>query len=447
MLIHDIIIFINKEVVMQKLPSFHQNLLFIRRVFSSMRRNISLFDPVISFILLFIFSIDAQISKEGNYYSETCAMRKSLDQAETYVGQLFLPNSGNRPYAIHFDNQGFMYIVTGDAAGNGKLSRVTPDGTVTDITPLSGSFIGPGLDMDKEGNFFIPLGDHVVKVTPGGEVTTLFSSSSMGIKRALDLVLDSLNNIYIADDIQDKVFKIDTFSTPTVYIDNQLGKDENFSLSDLFFDPGFKNMYLAEGARKRILRYPINEDGQAGTVEILYENPKIGTIFNLALSKDTTIVTVPVEGGKLVMITNEGITSHSLKGANHVIAARYGGVGFDSHSVYLTSAAGVIKVDLLHPPGIIEYQGAVPAAYWLAQNYPNPFNPRTTISYSLPEKHKIVIRVLDIQGRWVATLFNGMQERGFHQIDWDAASMASGVYYLLLETENFRTARKMILIK
>jgi hypothetical protein len=334
---------------MKKLASFHQNQSINRGVFSSPGKKISLFSPVILFILLFIFSIHAQMSKKGNNYTATDTMLKSLDSAKTYVGKLFLSIRGYGAYAIHFDNQGFMYIVSANTPGNGKLSRVTPEGTMIDITPLSGTHIGPGLDMDKEGNFYIPLGDHVVKVTPGGKVTTLFNSSSMGIKRAIDLVLDTLNNIYIADDIQDKVFKIDTLLTPTVYIDNQLGREQEYSLSDIFFDPGFKNMYLAECARWRILRYPINEQGQPGAAEILYENSCIGQLFNLALAKDSTIVTVPVEGKKLVIITNEGITEHSLTGAFYVIAARYGGVGFDSNSVYLTSAAGVIKVDLLPP--------------------------------------------------------------------------------------------------
>ena len=300
-------------------------------------------------ILLLIFSGHAQASQKDNRYSAADTMLQAPDSVKTYVGELFLRNTGYGTYAIHFDNQGFMYIVSASTPGTGKLSRVTPEGIMTDMTPLSGTHIGPGLDMDKEGNFYIPLGDHVVKVTPAGEVTTLFTSSSMGIKRAIDLVLDTLNNIYIADDIQDKVFKIDASLTPTVFIDNQLGREQEYSLSEILFDPDYKNMYLVECARSRILRYPVNESGQPGTAEILYENPGIGQLFNFALSKDSTIVTVPVEGNKLVMITNEGITEHPLSGPFYIIEACYGGAGFDSNSVYLTSAAGVVRVDLLQP--------------------------------------------------------------------------------------------------
>ena len=337
---------------MMKLESFQQNHSINRRVFSSQRKKIYLFSTVILFILLFTSSLPAQISKNGDTYSATATMLKFSEKAKTYVGKLFLPTPGYGAYALHFDNRGLMYMVSANTPGTGKLSRVTPEGTMTDITSLSGNHIGPGLDMDKEGNFYIPLGDQVVKVTPTGEVISLFTCSSMGIKRAIDLVLDTLNNMYIADDIQDKVFKIDTSLTPTVYIDNQLGREQEYSLSDIFFDPDFKNMYLVECARSRILKYPINEKGLPGAAEILYENFQIGQLFNLALAQDSTLVTVPVEGKKLVMITNEGYAEYSLTNAYYVISARYGGVGFDSNSIYLTTCKGIIKVDLLHPSGI-----------------------------------------------------------------------------------------------
>lgn len=71
----------------------------------------------------------------------------SVYERATYCGQMFLKITGNRAYAIHFDDKGFMYIVTGDAEGNGALYRVAPDGEKSFIASFKGSFIGPGLDM------------------------------------------------------------------------------------------------------------------------------------------------------------------------------------------------------------------------------------------------------------------------------------------------------------
>jgi hypothetical protein len=381
----------------------------------------------------------------AQYPSGTAGASDPGISSTSYTGELFLPITGNRAYAIHF-YKGYLYFVTGDVVGNGKLTRLSPDGTVTDITALSGTFIGPGLDTDEDGNFYIPLGDHVVKVTPDGSVKTLFECSTFGIKRALDLILDLQKNMYIADDIQDKVFKIDTSLQARVYIDNQLGKEQNYSLSDLVFDRDYHNLYLAEGGRSRLLKFPIDPDGEPGSPEILYENTKIGQIFNLCLSGEDTVLTVPVSGNKLVVIDGTGSSENTLTGAAHVIACKSGGSGFDPNSVYLTGSRGIIRVEMNNIMGIEEHR-IQPAHYGFLENYPNPFNPLTIIRYALPRRQSLIICVADLLGRQVAVLANGIEESGTHDVTWDASSMAGGIYIVRLLTEEFESERKVILMK
>jgi hypothetical protein len=45
-----------------------------------------------------------------------------------------------------------MLMVTAPSTGAGTLSRVSPYGKVTDIATLAGTFIGPGIDVDGDGN-------------------------------------------------------------------------------------------------------------------------------------------------------------------------------------------------------------------------------------------------------------------------------------------------------
>ncbi len=52
------------------------------------------------------------------------------------------------------------------------------------------------------------------------------------------------------------------------------------------------------------------------------------------------------------------------------------------------------------------------SAYKLNQNYPNPFNPTTTISYQIPERGVVTLKVYDILGREVATLVNEEKPAG-----------------------------------
>ncbi len=83
----------------------------------------------------------------------------------------------------------------------------------------------------------------------------------------------------------------------------------------------------------------------------------------------------------------------------------------------------------------------------LNQNYPNPFNPATTISYILENSGEIQIEVFNIQGQKVATLFEGKQQAGEHDISFDASSLSSGVYIYRLQTGAQVLTRQMVLIK
>jgi hypothetical protein len=96
-----------------------------------------------------------------------------------------------------------------------------------------------------------------------------------------------------------------------------------------------------------------------------------------------------------------------------------------------------------------------PNDFTLSQNYPNPFNPTTNISYGLPQTAHVEIKVYDMAGREVAEVVNRNQSAGFHTVQFDASSLASGVYVYRLTAASGEVAgntmytltRKMTLIK
>lgn len=89
-----------------------------------------------------------------------------------------------------------------------------------------------------------------------------------------------------------------------------------------------------------------------------------------------------------------------------------------------------------------------PQVFKLNQNYPNPFNPSTTIQYDLPKASNVKIEVYNVIGVRVATLVDDQKTAGSHTTQFDASSLASGMYlYRLLADGALIATKKMMLIK
>ncbi len=85
--------------------------------------------------------------------------------------------------------------------------------------------------------------------------------------------------------------------------------------------------------------------------------------------------------------------------------------------------------------------------YSLSQNYPNPFNPSTTISFRLPSKSFVSLKVFDIIGREVATVVSEEMSAGSHSKQWNAVNVLSGIYFYRLQAGAFTETKKLILLK
>jgi hypothetical protein len=83
----------------------------------------------------------------------------------------------------------------------------------------------------------------------------------------------------------------------------------------------------------------------------------------------------------------------------------------------------------------------------LGQNYPNPFNPSTTISFSVPTRSFVSVKVFDSLGREVRDLVSEIQEQGRHAVNFDASTLPSGMYVYKLSSGNFTQAKKMLMVK
>ncbi len=89
----------------------------------------------------------------------------------------------------------------------------------------------------------------------------------------------------------------------------------------------------------------------------------------------------------------------------------------------------------------------VPGEFSLDQNFPNPFNPSTVIRYDVPRTAHVSLVVYDMLGRAVAVLVNEEKAPGRYNIEWNAGSFASGVYFCRLSSPGVVQTRKLLLMK
>lgn len=89
----------------------------------------------------------------------------------------------------------------------------------------------------------------------------------------------------------------------------------------------------------------------------------------------------------------------------------------------------------------------VPQTFALKQNYPNPFNAQTAIGFTVPLKSPVELSVYDVLGRTVAEWKFGSLDPGEYTQSFDASALSSGIYFYRLNSGDYRTAKKMLLLK
>lgn len=88
-----------------------------------------------------------------------------------------------------------------------------------------------------------------------------------------------------------------------------------------------------------------------------------------------------------------------------------------------------------------------PADFELSQNFPNPFNPSTTIKFSIPSNQYVTLKVYDLLGKEVVTLFDENLNAGTYQKEFNANHLASGMYLYKLQSGQFTSTKKLLLLK
>jgi hypothetical protein len=193
----------------------------------------------------------------------------------------------------------------------------------------------------------------------------------------------------------------------------------------------------------------------AGTLGGVFRSANNGTSWsaiNTGLT-NTYVQCFAIYGTNVFAGTLDGVFLSTNNGTNWVntglknslvsslaISDRYLFAGIDSGRVWRRPLLQMVTA-------VEDKGGTIPTQLSLDQNYPNPFNPATTVSFSLPLKSFVSLKVFDALGRNVATLASEEMSAGIHTMRWNASNVPSGTYFCRLQAGAFTETRKAVLLK
>jgi len=185
------------------------------------------------------------------------------------------------------------------------------------------------------------------------------------------------------------------------------------------------------------------------------QSPPVGYSYADSQYWDETTYILPLDAISVEATLYYQVTSKEyiefLRDENHTNSA--GDVLYDAW-VAQGRAAPIAMVtdfvDLVIDPTAVEGVPTIQTA--LYQNAPNPFNPTTAIRFSLNERQWVSIQVYDVAGRLIRTLVNEERPAGAQTVQWYARNdngerVASGVYFFVMRTKEFKDVKKGVLLK
>jgi photosystem II stability/assembly factor-like uncharacterized protein len=380
--------------------------------------------------------------------------------------------------------------MVGWAAGANGVVRKTTDGGLTwTAASTTGQINGTAYCMDAfdANTAFVSsspsTGTFIYKTTNGGANWTQVFSQTGGFLDGIQML--NANTGYAMGDPVSGVWTIlqttnggDNWtqmpSAPT-QVGTEAGWNNSFQLvgNNMWFGTNNSKLYGSTNLGLNWASGPIT--GQANSYALHFNSAtlgiNVGTIAQITTNGGsnwtTTTGTVPGTGNMLAaegfgtstfwigrgtgiyMTTNLGDNWAAVPGitvAGSVYAMDFAIVGGCPTGWAVTSTGNIYAMKII--TGVSgEPANNVPKDYILSQNYPNPFNPSTKISFSLPQANNVKLVVYDLQGKEVATLVNSYMNAGNHSVEFNASSLASGVYLYRIEAGSFTAAKKMILVK
>ena len=258
-------------------------------------------------------------------------------------------------HGIAFDGKGHMFV-----GKNGKeILKVTPDGEISVFTVIEeadGYFIeGPGhtflydMEFDSQGTLYAAAEDRIIKISADGKITKMLEENFTGNWGACGIAVDQQKNVFYAYD--NKIMKLTPSGKNELFFDGGKTSPPMVAIVGVDFGPDDKNLFACDGklGAGKLVKIPVNSDGTAGRVELLYQDQKVNTEY-IAFDRESNLIVKGPWSAPFIRVNTDG----QIESLNHgkigfgIQTIAQGGKGFDRDALYGTQmpSAVVYKINL-----------------------------------------------------------------------------------------------------
>ncbi len=272
------------------------------------------------------------------------------------------------PESLAVDRHGNIYV---SLALTGEIKKVTPEGHVSTFATLPSPSAGLGLTgitFDRRGNLYVAFAgfdsNHGVwRVSKDGRETELFAALTVNGRPdgyPNDLEFDKKGNLYVSDSIGGKVWKIDRKGIVSIWKTDPLLMGVvlpglgpitfPIGANGLTFDEDEENLYIANSSLGRIVRIPVEDDGNAGDAVTFVENePLLRGADGITFDEDGKLYVAVMLQDRIVVVSRKGDTAILAEGypLQNPAGVRFG-VRNQENNLYIANFAifrllGIVK--------------------------------------------------------------------------------------------------------
>jgi uncharacterized delta-60 repeat protein len=407
-------------------------------------------------------AIDLTVDDEGNVYVtgssigssslEFATIKYNTFGVEQWTAHYNGPNnSSDWAKSISVDDAGNVYV-TGQIAGYGFTDYVTikynasgVEQWITNFDPEGIYDYASALTVDGNGNVYV-TGSSWISGTKDDYATIKYNT--LGIEQWVARYNGPGN-------LDDNVNALTVDDAGNVYVTGwSYGSETDRDYATIKYD--------ALGIEQWVARY--NGPGNATDVAVDLAVDAVGNVYvtggiNWGSGTDYDYVTIKYDTSGVWQwgalfegpgYSNDIVLDLSIDGTDNLYVTGYS--EYNSGLSYHWRNYTTIKYSEIATQVVIDDPKLLPKDFNLGQNYPNPFNPTTAIQYSLPKTEYVTISVYNSLGQLVRTLLNEQKSAGEYNLIWDGTNqsgmkVSSGLYLYSLKAGEFRSVKKMLLIK